>query len=188
MIFKKCTPALLLALVGRLLGEIARDGCEAYGESELPKLGMDLPRSPTVFQCEAIDEGLDFHRNTGSPGTALRNPSPIEPEAFAMPTDHRIRFYEDEDCFPACTKPEEHNPKRPIERRELGLRSRLSIRRKLLAQRQLDDRLLTAAPEEGEATAKKCRREIEESLHRGGILRDFSAQTQTDSLPDPCVP
>ncbi len=31
-------------------------------------------------------------------------------------------------------------------------------------------------------------REIEQSVHRGGILHDFSAQTQTDSLPDPTVP
>jgi hypothetical protein len=34
------------------------------------------------------------------------------------------------------------------------------------------------APEpEGESAAKKRRREIEQSLHRGEILRHFSAQT-----------
>ena len=64
----------------------------------------------------------------------------------------------------------------------------VSVCRELLAQRQLDDRLLVAASEEGESAAKKRRDEGEESSHRGEILRDFSAETQTDSLLDIGVP
>jgi hypothetical protein len=48
--------------------------------------------------------------------------------------------------------------------------------------------LLVVATEEGEAAAKKCQREIEERLHRRETLRNFSAQGQTDSLPDTAVP
>ena len=105
-----------------------------------------------------------------------------------MPTDHRVRLDDDEDLFPARPEPQECNPEGTIERREPGLRSRLGVGRELLAQGQLDDRLLIAASEEGESTAKKDRREIEQSLHRGEILRDYSGQTQTDSFLDLAVP
>ena len=83
LILKKWTPALLLAWVGRLLGEIARDGYEASGESALSKRGMDFPRAPTIRPREAMDERLYFRRDAWPPGAALRDPSPIEPEAFA---------------------------------------------------------------------------------------------------------
>ncbi len=53
---------------------------------------------------------------------------------------------------------------------------------------QLDDHMLIAASDVGESTAKKGRREIEQSLHRGEILRDYSGQTQTDSFLDLAVP
>ena len=82
----------------------------------------------------------------------------------------------------------QRHPEGAIQRREPGLRSSPGVRCELLAQSQLDGRLLIAASEEGEATAKKCRCEIEESLHRDEILRDLSAQTQTDSLPGVAVP
>ncbi len=72
--------------------------------------------------------------------------------------------------------------------REPGLRSSLGVRRELLSQGKLDDCLVSATSEEGETTAKKCCREIEQCQHSGEIVRDFSAQTQTDSLPDPSVP
>jgi len=58
----------------------------------------------------------------------------------------------------------------------------------VLAQGQLDDRLLIAAWEEGESTAQKRRHETGQSPHRVEILQDFSAQTQTDPLLDLAVP
>jgi hypothetical protein len=72
-----------------------------------------------------------------------------------MPTDHRVRLHDDQDFFPAWPKPEEHNPKGTVKRRERGLRSRPSVRRELLAQSKLDDRLLIPTSEEGGAAAKK---------------------------------
>jgi hypothetical protein len=104
-----------------------------------------------------------------------------------VPPDHSVWLDDDEGIFPLRPEPGQRNLKGAIQRREPGLRSRLGVRCELLAQSKFDDRLLIIASEEGETTAKKCRREIEQSLHRGEILRDSSAQTQTDSLPDPAV-
>ena len=72
----------------------------------------------------------------------------------------------------------------------MSLRPRLlqSVRRELLAQCQLDDRLLVAFSEKAESAAKKCRDEGEESSHRGEILSDLSAETQIDSLLEIAVP
>ena len=50
------------------------------------------------------------------------------------------------------------------------------------------DRLLIATSKEGGAAAKKCRHEEEEGSHRGEILRDLSAETQTDPPPESTVP
>jgi hypothetical protein len=105
-----------------------------------------------------------------------------------MPAHNRVRLDDDEDLLPARPEPGQRNPEGAIQRCEPRLRSRLGVRRELLAQGQLDDRLLIAASEEGDCTAKKRRRQIEQSLHRGEILRNFSAQEQTDSLPNLTVP
>ncbi len=53
---------------------------------------------------------------------------------------------------------------------------------------QLGDRLLAAASEERGDAAKKRRDEGEEDSHRGEILRDHSAEGQTDSLLEIGVP
>ena len=52
-----------------------------------------------------------------------------------------------------------------------------SVCRELLAQRQLDDRLLVAASEQCESAAKKCRREIEESPHDARLCAMFRPGT-----------
>jgi hypothetical protein len=105
-----------------------------------------------------------------------------------MPTDHCVRFDNDQGVFPAGPESEQRYPEGTIERHELGLRLLLGIRCELLAKSQLDENLLVVATEEGEAAAKKSQREIEERLHRRETLRNFSAQGQTDSLPDTAVP
>jgi hypothetical protein len=63
----------------------------------------------------------------------------------------------------------------------------VSVRCELLAQSKLDDRLLIPTSEEGGAAAKKYRDE-EEGSHRGEILRDLAAETQTDSPAEVVVP
>jgi hypothetical protein len=62
----------------------------------------------------------------------------------------------------------------------------VSVRCELLAQSKLDDRLLIPTSEEGGAAAKKYREE--EGSHRGEILRDLAAETQTDSPAEVVVP
>jgi hypothetical protein len=61
------------------------------------------------------------------------------------------------------------------------------LRRQLLSQSKLDDGLLIPTSEESGAAAKKYRDE-EESSYRGQMLRNLSAETQTDSLPNGAVP
>ena len=111
----------------------------------------------------------------------LRDRSPVETESLAMPADHGVGLDNYEDFFPARPEPEERNPEATIERRESGLRSCLSVRRKLLAKGELDDHLFIVASKEGETTAKKRPREIEQSLHRGETLRDLPAEYESDS-------
>jgi hypothetical protein len=52
-----------------------------------------------------------------------------------------------------------------FERGELGLRLLLGLRRELLAQGQLHDRLVVAAPKEGDHAAKKRRGQTEQNPH-----------------------
>ena len=104
-----------------------------------------------------------------------------------MPTDHGVGLHDDQDFSPAWPELEERNPEGTIDRSEPRLQSRLSVGCELLAQSKLDDRLLIPTSEEGGAAAKKCREE-EEGSHRGEILRDLSAETQTDSPTELVVP
>ena len=139
---------------------------ESAGQSELLKFGVNLPCSPTILQGETTNERLHFLRYPRSPRAALRDPSPIESESLVMPTNHRVRLDDDQDLFPSRPEPEQRHPEGAIDRRELGLPSRLDIRRELLPQGQFDDCLLIAASEEGEHRAKEHSHEIEQSLHR----------------------
>jgi len=166
LIAKERHPALSLSLIRRPPWQIPRDGGETYGQSELLEFGVNLPCSPAILQGETTNEGLHFLRHPRSPRTALRDPSPIESESLVMPTDHRVRLDNDQDLFPSRPEPEQRNPEGAIERRELGLRSRLGVGCELLPQGQFDDGLLIAASEEGENRAKEHHREIEQSLHR----------------------
>jgi len=107
----------------------------------------------------------------------------MEAETLAVPANHRVWLDDHQGVSPARPEPEQRNPEGAVQRREPGLRSGLSVRCELLAQSKLDDRLLISTSEEGGAAAKKCRNEEEEGSHRGAILRDLTAETQTDSPP-----
>ena len=89
----------------------------------------------------------------------------------STPRDGGPPHADHEGASPARSGARQRNLESAIQRRELGLRVRLGVRRELLAQRKLDDRLLITASEEGEATAKECRPETEQSLHRDEIVR-----------------
>jgi len=60
VIGKKRHPFLLLAEIGRLLGQIPGHGCEAHAESELLKFRVDLSCTPAVLYREALDEILEI--------------------------------------------------------------------------------------------------------------------------------
>jgi hypothetical protein len=47
------------------------------------------------------NEPLHLLRDRRPPGAMLRDASPIEAEALAVPTDHGVRFDDDESIFPA---------------------------------------------------------------------------------------
>ncbi len=188
VVSKERGPALALAVVGFSWWQIPRHGCEANCEPELQELSLNLPGPPVVFACESTDEHLQLLGDWRPPGTALRDPSPIEAEALPMPAHNGVRLDDHPGVSPARPEPGQRDPESTIQRCETRLRVLLGVRCELLAQGQLDDHLLIVATEEGEATAKKCQREIEERLHRRETLRDISAQRQTDSLPDTAVP
>jgi hypothetical protein len=143
--------------------EIARHGRQTDGESELPKFAMDLPYTPSTLQGETANESSPLFRNRWSSGTTHRARLPVEPECSAMPANDRVGLHDNENFFPMRPEPEERDPEGAIKRHESGLRSRLRM--------------------DCERAAEKCGHE-EEALHRGATLRDLSAVTQTDSLPD----
>src|SRR5215831_18121715 len=39
-----------------------------------------------------LDQGSNFHAHLRLPTSAPRNPGPIDPEAFSLPSDHRVRL------------------------------------------------------------------------------------------------
>jgi hypothetical protein len=89
----------------------------------------------------------------------------VELEFLAMPTNGGAWLDDDEGVLPARPEPVQRKPEGAVQRREPGLRSRLGVRRELLAQGKLGDRLLPATSKEGGSTAKEQRREIEQSPH-----------------------
>ncbi len=72
-----------------------------------------------------------------------------------MPTDHRIRLYDEKDLFPSRPEPEQYNPEGAIQWCEPGLRSRQGVRCELLAQGKLDDRRLLVTSKEAEDRVKE---------------------------------
>jgi hypothetical protein len=82
-----------------------------------------------------------------------------------VPPNDRGWLDDDERFLPARPEPEQHDPKRTIQRSEPRLRLPLSVGRELLAQCKFNDRLLAAASEEGESAAKKSGHEIEQNPH-----------------------
>ena len=92
VIVQESDPALLLTWIGRSLREITRDGCETDAEAELLELGEDLPPTPVVLCGQPTNELLHLLRDRRSPGTPLRNSSPIDTEALAVPANHRVRL------------------------------------------------------------------------------------------------
>jgi hypothetical protein len=81
---------------------------------------MNLPRSPVILHREATNKLSHFLTDTRPPRTSLRDPAPIESKTLAMPTDHRVGLYDDQNVFPAGPESEQCNPESPIERREFG--------------------------------------------------------------------
>ncbi len=114
-----------------------------------------------------MNERLQLLRDWWTPGTTLRDALPIEATRklrflpLLVPPNDRVRLDDHEGVFPARPGAGQRYPEGAINRRELGLRSGLSVRCQLLAQSKLDDRLLVTASEERESAVKKSRRETE---------------------------
>jgi len=83
-------------------------------------------------------------------------------------------------------EPAECNPEGSIDLSKPGLVP-LGVNGQLLAKGKLDERLPTAASEEGEDRAEKCRDQSQESFHGVEILRDILLQQQSDSVRKPGV-
>jgi hypothetical protein len=142
MVSKEGHPSLPLIFASSSLGEVAGDGCQAHGESQLLELGQDSPSTPGVLAGEAPDQILKFWGDPGPAWSALRDGSPVAPKSRPMPSDHRLGLDDDETGLPSGPELEKGNPKRTIERSELWSRVLAGIGRELLTKGKFDDRLL----------------------------------------------
>jgi hypothetical protein len=163
-------PSLLGPGIG--LGLVARDRREAHLDSELRQLGLDLPSSPVILGRHPNDECLDVFRDRRSPGSGHGDRTPVAAKSLAVPADHRLWLNDEEGAPPSRPEPGKGDPEGTIQRRET--RSRMSMRedRELLAQRELDDRLVLAAPEQSEDAPKNRDRESHYGPPHSRILRE----------------
>src|SRR5215472_14891262 len=85
-----------------------------------------------------LDQGSNFHAHFRSACTSPpRNPAPIDPEAFSLPSDHRISLDHVQGLSPMEPDSREHDPKHavfPAESRDCLLPSKHS---QLLSQSQV---------------------------------------------------
>ena len=161
VIAKKGLPALALVVVRVSLWKISRDSGKAHGELQLLEFGLDLSGTPTVLARESTNESLQLGWNRWSARTPLRDGSPVQPEALAMPADYGVGLDDDQGLFPARPEPGQKDPENPIRRSDPWLGPSLGVGRKLLTQGEFDDRLLRSTSKEGEETAREDRPEVD---------------------------
>jgi hypothetical protein len=73
-----------------------------------------------IIFAHGADEFTHIFRNPRSPRLAMPAfPSPKQAESFAMPSDDRFRFDEDESRAPLRPEAQETNPEEPVPRSKL---------------------------------------------------------------------
>ncbi len=108
-------PALPLAGISLLLGEVTRDRRKAYPDAQLRQLCLDLPRTPAVLGRHPDDEGFRFFRDRRSSRSGCRDRSPIPTKALAMPSDDGLRANDHEMVLPVWPQPRKSDPEGAIQ-------------------------------------------------------------------------
>ena len=67
-------------------------------EADLQELAMDLRRSPgRILHCQPTNQGTELLAHFWSAAGWARSPFPEQAEACPVPTDHSLRFHDDQD-------------------------------------------------------------------------------------------
>jgi hypothetical protein len=82
-----------------------------------------------------------------------------------MPSDHGIRLYDNKSLLPSWPQPDERNPEGSIERRQPRPSMATCVDLELLAQRELDERLILSTSKECKKAAEDRERESGSGLH-----------------------
>jgi hypothetical protein len=98
-----------------------------------------------------------------------------------VPAHHCLGLNDAEDLLPLRPDSGEDDPKGAIERSRSRLRLLVCVRGELLAQGQLDDRLLATASEEGANSRKGDRHVHGQNADHVAILCEDAVEYQTDS-------
>ncbi len=141
VIAEECPPPLAMTMVRISFRESSRDSRKADRDPKLREFSPDLSGAPAVLVCESTNEGLHLSWNRRSSGSALRDRSPIQPEALSMPPDHSFGLNDDQDLFPSRPDLRQKDPEASIGRSDLGFASLLGVGGQLLTQGEFDDRL-----------------------------------------------
>ena len=140
MIAQKGEPALGSLRISRRSFHPTRDSSLGNIESEHEKLAMNARRSPRrILSHHAEDQIPNFLRSLSSSDwpSYFRNQLPIQPEASAVPPDHRLRRHDNESLFPSGPEPSCQNPEKLVGHRQSRLWMFSFQCRELLAKSQV---------------------------------------------------
>ena len=80
------------------MSQIPGHGALRDPEADLQKLTMDLWRSPgRILHCQPTNQGTELLAHFWSAAGWARSPFPEQAEACPVPTDHSLRFHDDQD-------------------------------------------------------------------------------------------
>jgi hypothetical protein len=148
-----------------------------------------------AYDCRAgFWANVPFDRAPESPRSCSieRSGRPISPSpsrtvpfalvSLAVPADHGLWLNDEESASPSRPEARQGDPEGAIDGREARSWVPIDVDRELLAERELDDRLVALAPEEGEdATQNRDRERCGGRPHRGRILLMSAMRREPES-------
>src|SRR6516164_686695 len=116
MVIEKGAPSLRRWLAGahHVLGNRGL----GQHESQFEEFSMDPRRSPKgIGQAHPANELTSLFRQFRPSRLSMAAfPAPVQPESLAMPSDHGLRFDDDECRAPTRPKPPQTRPEEPVRR------------------------------------------------------------------------
>ncbi len=113
VVLKECTPGL-----GRRFAmpeHVLRHGRLVHRVAEQRQLRLNPRRSPRgVLPRHAPDQATDLCVDLWTPGLAARLPTPVEPEAVAVPANHGVWLDDQHARTPVRPEPVQPDPENPI--------------------------------------------------------------------------